>query len=90
MNKSDLIRAIAAETSCTQRDCEAMLKAFTDAVTKAVADGDRVSLVGFGSFGIVERKARIGRNPKTRQTIKIPAKKVPKFSPGKEFKELVS
>ena len=65
------------------------MKAFTDAVIKAVADGDRVSLVGFGSFGVVERKARIGRNPKTRQTIKIPAKKVPKFKAGKTLKGLV-
>lgn len=89
MNKSDLVRTIAAETTCTQRDCETMLKAFTDSVMKAVADGERVSLVGFGSFGVVARKARVGRNPKTKETINIPAKKVPKFSPGKEFKDLV-
>ena len=89
MNKSDLVRAIAAETNVKQRDCEAMLKAFTDNVMKAVSDGEKVSLVGFGSFGVVSRKARAGRNPATGQKIKIPAKKIPKFTAGKEFRDLV-
>ena len=89
MNKSDLVRAIAAQTDVTQRDSEAMLKAFTDSVVKAVSKGDKVSLVGFGSFGVVKRKARSGRNPATGQKIKIPAKKVPKFTAGKEFRDKV-
>ena len=89
MNKSDLITNIAAETNATKRDCEAMLKAFTKTVVKAVSRGDKVSLVGFGSFGSVKRKARTGRNPATGRPINIPAKKVPKFTAGKEFKDRV-
>ncbi len=89
MNKSDLVRTIAAKTNVTQRDCEAMLKAFTDSIMKAVSKGEKVSMVGFGSFGVVKRKARSGRNPATGQKIKIPAKKVPKFTAGKEFRDKV-
>ncbi len=89
MNKSDLVRAIAAKSNVTQRDCEVMLKTFTDSVMEAVAKGEKVSLVGFGSFGVVSRKARSGRNPATGQKIKIPAKKVPKFTAGKEFRDKV-
>lgn len=89
MNKSDLVRAIAAKTDSNLRDSEAMVKAFTDAVVKAVAKGDKVSLVGFGSFGVAERKARTGRNPATGQQIHIRAKKVPKFTAGKEFRDKV-
>ena len=89
MNKSDLVRTIAAKTNVTQRDCEAMLKAFTDSIMKAVSKGEKVSMVGFGSFGVVKRKARSGRNPSTGQKIKIPAKKVPKFTAGKEFRDKV-
>ena len=89
MNKSELVRAIADKTKVKQRDCESMLKAFTDTVMKAVKKGDKVSLVGFGSFGIVQRKARTGRNPATGQKIKIAAKKVPKFTAGKEFRDKV-
>jgi len=89
MNKSELVRAIADKTKVKQRDCEAMLKAFTDTVMKAVKKGDKVSLVGFGSFGVVQRKARTGRNPATGQKIKIGAKKVPKFTAGKEFRDKV-
>jgi len=66
-----------------------MLKAFTDTVIKAVARGDKVSMVGFGSFGAVKRKARTGRNPATGRPINIPAKKVPKFTAGKEFKDRI-
>ena len=90
MNKSDLITNIAAKTSASKRDCETMLKAFTDTVIRAVAKGDKVSLVGFGSFGVVKRKARTGRNPATGRPINIPAKKVPKFVAGRDFKDRVS
>ena len=89
MNKSDLIRALASETGEKQRACEAMLNAFTDTIMKAVANGEKVSLVGFGSFHTYRRKARPGRNPATGAKLKIPAKTVPKFVPGKEFKEQV-
>jgi DNA-binding protein HU-beta len=87
VNKSDLIRTIAAETGATHRTSEAMLQAFTAAVVKAVSKGEKVSLVGFGNFTTITRKARTGRNPATGKQIRIPAKKVPKFVPGKEFRD---
>ena len=87
MNKADLVRAIAAETGATNRASESMLKAFTDTVMNTVAKGEKVSLVGFGSFSSIKRKARTGRNPATGANINIPAKSVPKFTPGKEFRD---
>lgn len=89
MNKADLVRAIASETGATNRMSEAMLNAFTKSVISTVAKGGKVSLVGFGSFAGNARKARTGRNPATGAKIKIPAKKVPKFTPGKEFRDKV-
>ncbi|MBM3327340.1 MAG: HU family DNA-binding protein [Calditrichaeota bacterium] len=89
MNKADLVRSIATKSGSKQKSAEAMLKAFTDTIIEAVGDGEKVSLVGFGSFGILERKARAGRNPATGAKIKIPAKKVPKFTPGKKFSATV-
>lgn len=89
MNKSDLVRTISAQTNTTIRDTEAILKAFMETVMKAVADGDKISLVGFGSFHSITRKARTGRNPATGKEIEIPEKTVPKFTPGKEFRDLV-
>ena len=89
MNKADLVRAIAAETDMTFRDSEAALKAFIDVVMQAVADGEKVSLVGFGSFHSITRKARTGRNPATGDQIDIPEKSVPKFTPGKEFRDIL-
>ncbi len=90
MNKADLVSAIAAETDVPKRTTEAMLKAFTEIVMKAVAEGDKVSLVGFGSFLSITRQSRPGRNPATGKKIEIPAKTVPKFTPGKEFRDLVN
>ena len=89
MNKTDLVHAIAAKTGATNRDSEAMLKAFTEIIMKAVADGDKVSLVGFGNFHSILRKARPGRNPSTGEKITIPEKSVPKFTPGKEFRDML-
>lgn len=89
MNKADLVKIIATQSGATQKSAELMLKAFTNAVVKAVSKGDKVSMVGFGSFGVLKRKARPGRNPATGAKIKIPAKKVPKFTPGKEFRSHV-
>jgi len=89
MNKADLVKAVAQGTGNKQRAVEAMLNKFTAEVIKAVAKGQRVSLVGFGSFTRMERKARPGRNPSTGDKIKIPKKKVPKFIPGKDFRNLV-
>lgn len=90
MNKADLVRAIAEEADVKKSDAEAMLKAFTDVVMKAVAKGDKVSLVGFGSFHSITRQARPGRNPASGEKITIPSKSVPKFTPGKEFRDLLN
>ena len=90
MNKSDLIAAIAAKTGSTKKDAEATLNAFVDVVTDSLVKGDKVQLVGFGTFEVRERKERVGRNPRTKEEIKIPASKVPVFKPGKDFKEKVN
>ena len=90
MNKSDLIAAIAAKTGDTKKDAEATLNAFIDVVTEALVKGDKVQLVGFGSFEVRKRAARKGRNPQTKEEIKIPASKAPVFKAGKALKELVN
>ena len=73
MNKSDLIAAMAAKTGSTKKDAEATLNAFVDVVTDSLVKGDKVQLVGFGSFEVRKRAARKGRNPQTKEEIKIPA-----------------
>ena len=90
MNKSDLIAAMAAKTGSTKKDAEATLNAFVDAVTEALVKGDKVQLVGFGSFEVRKRAARKGRNPQTKEEIKIPASKAPVFKSGKALKDLVN
>ena len=90
MNKSDLIAAIAAKTGETKKDAEATLNAFVDVVTEALVKGDKVQLVGFGSFEVRKRAARKGRNPQTKEEIKIPASKAPVFKAGKALKDLVN
>ena len=90
MNKSDLIAAIAAKTGETKKDAEATLNAFVDVVTEALVKGDKVQLVGFGTFEVRKRAARKGRNPQTKEEIKIPASKAPVFKAGKALKELVN
>lgn len=90
MNKSDLIAAIAAKTGSTKKDAEATLNAFVDVVTESLVKGDKVQLVGFGSFEVRKRAARKGRNPQTKEEIKIPASKAPVFKAGKALKELVN
>ncbi len=90
MNKSELIAAIAAKTGETKKDAEATLNAFIDVVTEALVRGDKVQLVGFGSFEVRKRAARKGRNPQTKEEIKIPASKAPVFKAGKALKELVN
>ena len=89
MNKKELIGKIAEAANLKKADAERALKAFEDAVIDAVKKGDKVTLVGFGTFSVSERKARKGRNPQTGAEITIPAKKSPKFVPGKIFKEAV-
>ncbi len=90
MNKSDLIAEIAAKTGSTKKDAEATLNAFVDVVTEALVKGDKVQLVGFGSFEVRKRAARKGRNPQTKEEIKIPASKAPVFKAGKALKDLVN
>ena len=90
MNKSELIAAIAAKTGETKKDAEATLNAFIDVVTEALVKGDKVQLVGFGTFEVRKRAARKGRNPQTKEEIKIPASKAPVFKAGKALKELVN
>ena len=90
MNKSDLIAAMAAKTGSTKKDAEATLNAFVDVVTESLVKGEKVQLVGFGSFEVRKRAARKGRNPQTKEEIKIPASKAPVFKAGKALKELVN
>lgn len=85
MNKAELIDAIAADSKLSKADAGRALDAFTTAVTKAMKKGDRVSLVGFGTFSITKRAARTGRNPQTGKAIKIAAKKVVKFKAGADL-----
>ena len=90
MNKSDLVAAIAAKTGDTKKSAEETLNAFVDVVTEALVKGDKVQLVGFGSFEVRKRAARKGRNPQTKEEIKIPASKAPVFKAGKALKEVVN
>ncbi len=89
MNKAELIDAIALEAKMTKSDAKKALDAFVDATSKALKKGDRVALVGFGSFSVAKRAARKGRNPQTGKEIKIPAKKVVKFKSGAELSKKV-
>ena len=90
MNKAELINAVAASADVSKKDTEAVITAMLDTITDALKEGDKVQLVGFGSFEVKKRAARIGRNPKTKETIKIPASKVPAFKPGKALKDAVA
>jgi DNA-binding protein HU-beta len=90
MNKGELVDAVAAKANVPKKQAEAIITACCEVMMEAVASGDKVTLVGFGSFEPRERAAREGRNPQTGKTIQIPATKVPAFSAGKQFKELVS
>ena len=90
MNKSDLVAAMAAKTGDTKKSAEATLNAFVDVVTEALVKGEKVQLVGFGSFEVRKRAARKGRNPQTKEEIKIPASKAPVFKAGKALKDLVN
>lgn len=85
MNKAELIDAIAESAAITKADAKKALDAFIEATTDSLKKGGRISLVGFGSFSVSERKARTGRNPQTGKEIKIPAKKVVKFKAGSDL-----
>ena len=90
MNKADLIAAIAAKTGETKKSAEASVNAFVDVITESLVKGDKVQLVGFGSFEVRKRAARKGRNPQTKEEIKIPASKAPVFKAGKALKDAVN
>lgn len=91
MNKRELIDRIAEESGLTKKDSESALNAFIDVVQEALAEEDKVQLVGFGTFEVRHRKAREGRNPRNpEEVIKIPASKAPVFRAGKGFKEIVN
>lgn len=89
MNKTELVAAVAAKAELSKKDAEAAVKAVLDAVTEALADGDKVALVGFGTFEVKERAARTGKNPRTGETIEIPASKIPSFKAGAALKNAV-
>ena len=90
MNKTELIAAIAEKTELSKKDAEKALKAFTDVVAEQLKNGDKVQLVGFGTFEVAKRAARTGKNPQTGKAIKIPASKAPKFKAGKALKDAVN
>ena len=90
MNKTELIAAIAEKTELTKTDAEKALKAFTDTVTAELKKGEKVQLVGFGTFEVTKRAAREGRNPQTGAAMKIKASKSPKFKAGKALKDAVN
>ncbi|TWP22838.1 HU family DNA-binding protein [Apibacter muscae] len=90
MNKSELIDAIAADAGLSKADAKKALDAFTSNVTKTLSKGDKISLIGFGTFSVTERSAREGINPQTKEKIKIAAKKVAKFKPGAELSDAVN
>lgn len=85
MNKGDLISTMANDASITKAQATQALDSFLDAVVDALKGGDKVTLVNFGTFSVAERAERTGRNPRTNEEIKIPAKKVAKFKPGKSM-----
>lgn len=90
MNKTELVAAIAEQAEISKKDAEKALKAFVDVVSEQLKKGDKVQLVGFGTFEVSERAAREGRNPQTGKTMKIEACKAPKFKAGKALKDAVN
>jgi DNA-binding protein HU-beta len=89
MTKADLISSMAEKCGCTKKDAEKALAAFLTSVTDALASGDKVQIVGFGTFEVRDRKEKESINPKTKEKIIVPAKKAPAFKPGKAFKDAV-
>lgn len=90
MNKADLISAVAQQSGLTKKDSEAAIDAFVSTVEETLSKGDKVVLVGFGTFEVKKRAARKGRNPQTKEEIKIPASKAPVFKAGKSLKDTVN
>ena len=90
MNKAELVAAMAAKTELSKKDSEKALKAFIDVVTEELTKGEKIQLVGFGTFEVSERAAREGRNPQTGETMTIAACKAPKFKAGKALKDAIN
>ena len=90
MNRTELVAAMAAETQLSKKDAEAALKAFIDVVSAELKKGEKVQLVGFGTFEVSERAAREGRNPQSGEVMKIAASKAPKFKAGKALKDMLN
>ncbi|MBR4026893.1 MAG: HU family DNA-binding protein [Lachnospiraceae bacterium] len=90
MNKAELVAAIAEKSALSKKDAEAALKAFTDVVAEELQKGEKIQLVGFGTFEVSERAERIGRNPQTGEEMIIPASKAPKFKAGKALKDSIN
>jgi len=89
MNKSELVAAVAAKAGLTKVDAKKAIDAVTESIAEALKKGDKVALVGFGTFSVAKREARTGINPRTKEAIKIPAKKTPKFKAGAELEAAV-
>lgn len=90
MNKTELITAVAEKTQLSKKDCESAINATLDTIAEALTDGEKVVLVGFGTFEVRKRAARKGRNPATKEEIMIPASKAPAFKAGKNLKDRVN
>ncbi|MCR5233058.1 MAG: HU family DNA-binding protein [Lachnospiraceae bacterium] len=90
MNRQELVDSIAAKANISKKDADAALKGFMESVQDALKNGDKVALVGFGTFEVAERAARDGKNPQTGEIIKIKASKAPKFKAGKAFKDALN
>jgi integration host factor subunit beta len=90
MTRADLVDELARVGSLTKQDSEAVVDTVFEAITNALAQGDKVEIRGFGSFRVRQRRARVGRNPKTGASVSVPGKKVPFFKVGKELRELVN
>jgi len=90
MNKSELISAVAEKSGLSKKDAEAAITATLDVISEALAEGEEIRLVGFGTFEVKKREARMGLNPKTKEPVPIAATKVPAFKPGKALKDIVA
>jgi len=90
MNKTELIAAVAEKTGMTKKDAERVINATVETITQSLVAGDKVQVSGFGNFEVKAREARIGRNPRTKETIQIPATKLPAFKAAKALKDAVA
>ena len=90
MNKTELVAAVAEKTGASKKDSEKLVSAVFETVTNALVAGEKVSMVGFGAFEVKDRPARTGRNPRTKETIEIPASRAAAFKPGKALKDAIN